>query len=96
MNGTDIIITAVEGGINYWADVTEYRNEPGKGKVTLVDVEEGSTYTVTATQASDAAQEVVRLYPNTRGAGYILADNIDAEAADMIVQVACFGEVVYG
>lgn len=95
MNGTDIIITAVEGGINYWADVTEYRNEPGMGKVTLIDPD-GDTHTVTATQASDAAREVIRLYPKTRGAGYILADDIDAEAADMIVQVACYGKVVYG
>ena len=96
MNGTDIIITAVEGGINYWAAIIEYENGPGKGKVTLEDMYEGGTYTVTAGQATAAAQEVMRLYPKTRGAGYIKADDIDGEAADMIVQVACFGQIVYG
>lgn len=95
MNGTDIIITAVEGGINYWAEILAYTSADGRGSVTLAD-EDGDVYTVTAGQATEAARKVVELYPNTQGADYIRVNDIDAEAADMIVQVACYGEIVYG
>jgi hypothetical protein len=54
-------------------------------------------------QLVKAAREVVRLYPQSQGAGYIrdaLRENdpghIDGEATDMIIQVHLFGEVVYG
>jgi hypothetical protein len=96
MNGTDMIITAAYGAISYWARVTDYCDEAGKGKITVQDMEQGGTYTVTAGDMTKAARKVLELYPKTAGAGYIREDDIDAEAADMIFQVACFGEIVYG
>lgn len=94
MNGTDILITAIEGGINHWAETIVY--EPSKCKAVIADSEEGDMFTLYPGLLLDAASEVLRLYPNTNGARYIREDDIDAEAADMIVQVACFGEVIYG
>jgi len=96
MNGTDMVITAIEGGINHWADVIEYNDAPGKGKATVIDREDGTQYTVTAAGMTAAAQDVLRLYPDTAGARYIREDDIDAEAADMIFQTAVLGGIVYG
>lgn len=94
MNGTDILVTAIEGGIGYWADVEAY--SPANGLATIRDAEEGHVFKLTAGELTAAAKKVVELYPTSIGAEYIRQEDIDAEAADMIVQVACFGEVVYG
>jgi hypothetical protein len=59
-------------------------------------LEDGTIYAITAEQALGAAFKVLRMYPDTDAARYIREDNIDAEAADVIIQVACFGEIVYG
>jgi len=94
MNGSDMLAIAVEGGINYWAHVVSYDDL----RATVLDAEdEGSkSVTVTAADMARAAKTVCAMYPNTRGAGYIRQDNIDAEAADMIFQVAAFGDIIYG
>lgn len=103
MKGTDILDVAAYGAITYWATIRENVQIGSNGYMRLRDDEDGTTYTIRAADAMAAAHKVVDKYPNTRGAGYIrtaIKDNdpgmIDAEAADMIVQVACFGEIVYG
>lgn len=96
MTGTDILITAIEGGINYWAEVTDYSPDGDRPFAVIREIEGRDEYRLTPTAMTAAANKVVTLYPNTRAAGYIRTDNIDAEAADMIAQVACFGELVYG
>jgi len=92
MNGKDMLTTAAEGGINHWAEVVEYTDT----KVTVIDHEDGTRYTVTAGGMTAAAKDVLRLYPNTAGARYIREDDIDAEAADMIFQTAALGGIIYG
>jgi len=92
MNGRDMLTTAAEGGINHWARVVEYTDR----HVTVIDLEDGTRYTVTAAGMTAAANDVLRMYPKTRGAEYIREDNIDAEAADMIFQTAALGCIVYG
>ena len=122
---TDILTTAVEGGITYWAAVTEYRwwsptldggtaaHDDGiaTGYATITDAEgEGRCYRVT-TDTIAAALRTINAGPlgglDEKTRRLIVAndhangdaehfDVIDADSADVIVQVACFGDVVYG
>ena len=92
MTGRDMLTTAVEGGIGYWSRVNEYTDT----YAVVTDVYDGTRYKVTAAGMTQAAKDVLRLYPKTEGAQYIREDNIDALAADMIFQVAALGTVVYG
>lgn len=48
------------------------------------------TFTVNDADLNSAAAVVKALYP------HVFEDDIDAVAADIIVQTACFGEVIYG
>ena len=119
---TDVLITAVEGGINYWAAVVSYEHDgmPRHRHATVVDTEEPENGEQTvhlkdidramrsiAKQAFDRRPGDPRLLPDhtTRNiAGAYLAKDacpdgcadIDAEVADVIFQVALFGEVIYG
>ncbi len=100
MRGNDILDTALYGGFTYWAACAVRTATT----FTLVNVgDDDGEITVKVGALVPAAREVVRKYPHTQGAAYIrqaLAEDdpgmIDAEAADMIVQVAAFGEIVYG
>lgn len=122
---SDILTTAVEGGIGYWSAVTDCERVKGGERdlcwlsVTLVPygedewgVFEGEkdTAPITVTLADVARGiECVLIDPKCRTNGAIraaiMADlgvpiedtgNIDAEAADCIIQAACFGEIVFG
>lgn len=102
----DVLITAVEGGINYWASVDDY--EPYKGTVTIIEEEEGAPFKVTM----DTVAKGIGIARKERigsmiGLEYVkqfwLADetngedgDYDADIADQIIQLAIFGKVVYG
>ena len=92
MNGTDMLTTAVEGGINYWATSIRARTH----SATVVDMDTGTSHTVTAAGMTAAAKDVLALYPQTQAAQAIREDNIDAEAADVIFQTAALGGIIYG
>ncbi len=105
----DIMCSALEGGITYWcckAEVVEddyygeYASEQisRDGSLRLYDCEEDETYILT-------------LYKLLKGIGLAIEDGfgydwfdgdcldccqIDGDAADVIIQYALFGEVVYG
>lgn len=106
MRGRDILETALYGGITYWATPEgTQRDAEGLPTQTTLTSDEGDfePLTVRCGDLVPAARAVLAAYPKTQGAGYIrqaLAENdpgmIDAEAADMIVQVAVFGEIIYG
>ena len=113
---TDVLTTAVEGGINYWAQVTSYTwntEVVADRGVTITDVEDsGATVRVTVASIATAlgkftrgtaeeAAALVGVHPSY--VSQIRTANrendggeIDAEYADMIVQVAALGEVIYG
>lgn len=93
----DIVITAVEGGTNYWAQSSGYK--PNEGKVTLWEMdEEGKPVNVHKVDLSvirkglkialESEYEHIRIIAVT--------DILDAEEADVVVQLGLFGEVVYG
>jgi hypothetical protein len=120
----DIITTAVEGGIQYWARVTAYRwyspdldggtAEPGPGGTAnayaiVVDGED-EDQVGHEVGLDDIARVLNGLrsaeppkYWNADAVRRVIAANrdndagdIDADDADVILQLAIFGEVVYG
>jgi hypothetical protein len=95
----DIVITAVEGGINYWAVVRNYA--PDAGTVTVYEMDTDDPRKVTKIHhvtpatirkglrlASQSEHEHIRIMA--------ASDILDAEEADVIVQLGLLGEVVYG
>lgn len=71
-------------------DVTPFYLTPAKIKEAVVEVAEGKHTNTTIRDYVRAA------FANWTAEGGIDCGDIDADAADCIVQVACFGELVYG
>lgn len=125
----EIIITAVEGGINGWAAVEDYRwNLPGlDGGTAATGPNGGGNAHVTVSDAEDPDDEQIRVDLEaiasavtriasddevrylSRNARTVVktanrqnttapdqGEDIDAQIADEILQVAAFGEVVFG
>ena len=113
---TDVLTTAVEGGIGYWAQVTSYTWDTevvADRGVTITDVEDsGAIVRVTVANIATAlgkftkgtaveAAAVVKVHPSyVRQIRTANRENdggeIDADLADMVLQVAALGEVIYG
>lgn len=104
----DVLCTALEGGIGYWAEADDIVSGEGVyHRVTLTDAEGDDDWSHILD--NDAIRRGIEqaLHPDfavdsaIRGAifeGVVQNDAgyIDAIAADVIVQAACFGEIVYG
>lgn len=103
----DIMVTAIEGGINYWAKVTtgdlpegyvwirerEDSGEPlGRIPFSLLDLELG----ITRVGLSDFQVGTDLRSWILTGSAENDAGDIDVDAADVIVQAAIFGEIIYG
>ena len=106
----DILITAIEGGITYWAEVLSY--EPDYGEATVYDVGEELIYPITL----DIIEKGITILTTGENAGksfclggmdywqqFLLANltngehgDYDADIADNIVQAGTMGEIVYG
>lgn len=123
---SDVFITALEGGINYWAWVDEYQHSGDTPHANIMDGEDDAKpYTVTPhtvllgiaailsarapyynpnapdpaqrTQCGDMKYLTKGLADTVRSAVIEQdAGEIDASAADCIVQAALFGEIRYG
>lgn len=100
----DILDTAAEGGVNHWAYVTRTpdRNDgTGSGaRLHLTPVHDDDDFTprtICALDVLEAMREVLERFPaGTHAVHAINAQDVDAEAADVIVQFAMFGRVVFG
>jgi len=107
----DIIITAVEGGVGYWAMISGYRWHGVPSPVaTLTEHEshkDGDPITgkLDIDSIASAIGRIVRGEIKLRAdlikliAGASAANDggdIDAEGADVIAQVAVLGDVIYG
>lgn len=103
----DVLITAVEGGTGYWAQVSKY--DPDRGTVILWENESDEAEPVPHQVNLGVIERGIRLIfaGQTNIARYIREDVIvnsvdndysrgDAETADCIVQVGLFGKLVYG
>lgn len=106
----DIMVCALEGGINYWcssAEVVEdeyygeYASEQISkgGSLRLYDSEDDEQYILTLDKFLKGIQIAIK---DGYGSDWLGDDarldlmNIDGEAADVIIQCALFGEVQFG
>ena len=111
----DILCTAFEGGITYWADNISCEDNKHMSKVGgwkheyltrtkkkdavmyIHELETGEKYPITKKLIIDALQKMDDPeYGWTKALDRILNEQYDADDADIVVQTACFGEVVYG
>lgn len=108
----DIIITAIEGGIGYWSVCHSYKweNQPEVTAV-IQEFDEwdnepiGDKITVNRDLIRKGLKEIIAGESNCHPNGVkVIAGatatndggEIDADLADVIVQVGCFGNIVYG
>ena len=111
----DILCTAFEGGITYWADNVscednkdmkdvggwkhEYLTKTKKKDAVMYihDISDEQKHPITKKSIIDALQKMGEpKYKYTKALNRILNEQYDADDADIVVQTACFGEVVYG
>ena len=110
----DILCTAFEGGITYWADnvscednkdmkeVSGWKHEyltktKKKDAVMYIHTMEGGKVKITKSLIIEALQQMGDpKYKCTKALSRILEETYDADDADIVVQTACFGKVVYG
>lgn len=106
----DIMVAALEGGINYWCDEAVVEGGEYLGKYASDQISRGGTLLLHDTD-EDAYRKLdlekflkgFKLWLENGGDQYgavqgheVDCCNIDAGCADEIVQYALFGEVVYG
>jgi hypothetical protein len=104
-----ILCTAVEGGINYWSQVSEYRWDGREvATVTVHELfEDQKVATITADSIRDAysvildTDTLIQLSNDIRAhliKAFLDCDagEVDAGDADILLQLAMFGEVIYG
>jgi predicted MarR family transcription regulator len=100
-NFIDIIDTACYGAIEYWAEEVEY----AAGTLSISCEEGAEIHEIEMADMEKAIAKImegrVSISDSIRGdvTSAIREDDygyIDSNAADAIVQIACFGEIVYG
>ena len=111
----DILCTAFEGGITYWADNIscednkdmkkvggwkhEYLTKTKKKDAVMYihDISDEQKHPITKKSIIDALQKMDDpKYKYTKALSRILEQTYDADDADIVVQTASFGDVVYG
>ena len=111
----NILCTAFEGGITYWAENVSCKDREDMKKVGgwkheyltktklkdavmyIHESQTGEKYPITKKSIIDALQKMDNpKYSCTKALGRILDETYDACDADIAVQMACFGQVVYG
>ena len=106
----DIMCTALDGGITHWCSSVEviesacigYASEQLRydGKLKLFDAESDDTWVLTRDMLLNGIKLWAEFGGDPCGAicgnGTLDTSEIDANIADMIVQYALFGEVVFG
>ena len=111
----DILCSAFEGGITYWADNVSCEDKEDMKKVKgwkheyltktklkdavmyIHDTYSSEKHPITKKSIIDALQKMDDPeYKCTKALNRILDEEYDADDADIVVQTACFGEVVYG
>jgi hypothetical protein len=100
---SDLLCSAFEGGSNYW--VKSGRREGFEGYLSDVALHEGATVFI-KTIDDDKELKLDRLTilnglqlmmtKQPRHFGDFLAENDDADTADVFLQLALFGEMIYG
>ena len=85
----DILITACEGGINYWANI----QKKSYSAIVLIirDNDTNKTFWL-------SYEDIVSGFARAVRDGYSFSDIacLDAIESDIVIQYACFGKVIYG
>lgn len=110
----DVICTAVEGGIGYWSQVSNYRwGDEIETTVRVHELDDDGTpdaigVPITPAKVEEAIALILTkdsqydyIHPRVRSQIFAAsvendAGDIDADLADIIIQVAMFGKIVYG
>lgn len=105
----DIMCTALEGGINYWCSkakvvgnyLGEYASEQiSRGGVLMLYPDGEPPYDLTKEKLLNGIQQAINNDWYTDYGWYdangIDTCNVDTDVADAIIQLALFGEMVYG
>lgn len=104
----DIMCSALEGGINYWCGKAEVVEEKRRdkwghkqiardGTLILHDVESDDTWELTLEKFTQGFMKYLEAgNMECIDGGKVDTCQIDADAADSIVQYALFGELVFG
>lgn len=114
----DIMVSALEGGINYWCRKAEVKGDylgeyasdqiSRGGELILHDAEENKSYTLSKEKFVEGLKKYIAagntgcIDQETNSIGVytgklnIDPGNIDAGAADCIIQYALFDDVIYG
>jgi hypothetical protein len=102
----DLLVCALEGGINYWCAKVEVTKEPKEsyeyasevislgGELTLTEDEEGTKHVLTQEKFLKGVSKAMEHF--LFGTVEYMMDCHDAETADVIIQFAIFDEIVYG
>ncbi len=102
----DLFVAAIEGGINYWAEVETYRHwfadlensgDPGQDYAKAIIIEDETRTAFTVDSRSENWHTAVAKAADYFGmsvAAFI--EDHDAGSGDVVMQFALFGEVVYG
>jgi hypothetical protein len=107
----DLFTTALEGGINYWARRGAVKTSDSNIETVLYidgqdaeDYEVNPTYLIEGTAGKVEIDDWVMQFgldrlvksPYQHHVTDIINDNADATTADVIVQMALFGDIIYG
>lgn len=106
----DIMCTALEGGITYWCRearvvgdyLGEYASEQISrgGELILVDSESDDEYTLTKQKLLNGIRLAIsnHYYEDYKwwNSNGIETYNVDADVADVIIQLALFEDIIYG
>ena len=105
-NIDDIMVCAMEGGINYWCEKAEVKNYlkcdyasdviSKGGKMTLHCIEDYDKPILTKEKFIKGLEMFLKERPDAISNGEVDCGAIDADYADMIIQYAVFDELVFG
>lgn len=94
-----VLENAQEVGIGYWAGSVKVERDGYGDPVALsITDEDGASYRVDRAQVDKIRNEICDgKYSMADSVRFdIINENNDAASDDVIVQIACFGEIVYG
>ena len=104
-NISDLLVTAFEGGINYWCDRVEILENPKQGKyasdvigiggrLRLYVIESDEYWDLYLENFTHGVEKAMQHFEYKSFQDFF--DNHDAEVADVIIQFAVMGEIVFG
>ena len=95
---SDLFVTALEGGINYWALVNDYDYKNCSAIIIDKEASQSTQYNVDLNTVKKGL-EALSLETSAlakRKISSILNEDYDAEDADIVLQYGLFGKLIYG